>query len=206
MMTDGPQPAPPNPSPEVPGKESQANPALPPESTLSSVRPPRLKRAYKRRKKFRFTAARRAAVKANLTKAREALRERGWPHSEKQRAAARAAIKKAQAAVHKQGLPTTEARRAAMFENLAKANAALRERGYPRNEKQIAAARANLAKAHAESRLPQNYARYNQHKVLHGMKAAKLDAILRLCAELREEERARRRARRAAKRRSGMGA
>jgi len=154
-----------------------------------------LKRAYKRRKKFRFTAARRATARANLGKAREVLRERGWPHSEKQRAAAREAIKKAQAAVHERGLPTTEARQAAMLANLAKANAVLRERGYPRNENQIASARANLAKAHEASRLPQNYARYHQHKVLHGLKAAKLDALLRLYADLREEELARRKKR-----------
>ena len=194
-MTADPLPGPPALSSETDVGESLPNPAVPSEPAPGSGQPPRHKRAYKRRKPFRVTRARRAAAKANLAKAREVLRAQGWPHSEKQRAAGRANIKKAQAAVHERGLPTTEARRAAMFSNLAKANAVLRERGYPRNENQIASARANLAKAHEASRLPQNYARYHQHKVLHGLKAAKLDALLRLYADLHEAELARRKKR-----------
>jgi hypothetical protein len=122
--------------------------------------------------------------------AREVLRQRGWPHSEKQRAAARENIKKAQAAVHEHGLPTTEARRTAMLANLAKANARLRELKYPRNEKQKAASRANLAKVHEASREPANYYRYHSHKLLHGLHADRLSQLLNQYLQAREEARA----------------
>jgi hypothetical protein len=120
------------------------------------------------------------------------LRQRGWPHSEKQRAAARENIKKAQAAVHEHGFATTEARRAANRTNLAKANARLRELKYPRNEKQKAASRANLAKAHEASREPANYYRYHSHKLLHGLHAERLSELLKDYLQAREEARARR--------------
>jgi hypothetical protein len=135
----------------------------------------------------------RAAFSRNLAKAREVLRERGWPHSEKQRAAARENIRKAQAAIREHGLPATEARKAASLANLAKANAVLREQGYPRNEKQLAAARANLANAHAASRDPANYHRYHKHKLKHGLLARKLEEIMLAYVEARQEARDQRR-------------
>jgi hypothetical protein len=148
------------------------------EHVASNTPEPRRTRRYVRRRKFRFTEARRAAAKANLAKARGVLRERGWPHSEKQRAAARENIKMAQAAVHERGLPTTEARRAAMMANLAKANAALRERGYPRTEKQRQAARANFEKAWEVLRDPVHYDRCHGHKLKHGFFARRLGELM----------------------------
>jgi hypothetical protein len=68
-MPADPLPATPALSSETPVGESLPNPAVPPEPAPGSVEPPRSKRAYKRRKKFRFTAARRATARANLAKA-----------------------------------------------------------------------------------------------------------------------------------------
>jgi hypothetical protein len=126
------------------------------------------------------TRAQRQAASTNLAKAREALRARGWPHSDVQRAAARANIKKAQQAVHERGIPTTAARLEANRANLAKANAALRAQGYPRNEKQKAAARRNLLKAWevSHARDPISYARCHAHKLRHGLYADLYDALM----------------------------
>jgi hypothetical protein len=126
------------------------------------------------------TQAQRRAASANLAKAREALRARGWPHSDAQRAAARANIQKAQQAVRERGLPTTPARLAANRANLAKANAALRAQGYPRNEKQKEAARQNLLKAWeiSHARDPTSYARCHAHKLRHGLYADVYDALM----------------------------
>ncbi|MBZ5544728.1 MAG: hypothetical protein LAO07_13785 [Acidobacteriia bacterium] len=169
-------------SPEFPAGESPPQQALPsePPPTTVTVEAPRAKRAYKRHKPLRITRAQRQAASANLAKAREALRARGWPHSELQRAAARKNIKKAQAAVSEHGLPTTEARLGANRANLAKANAALRAQGYPRNEKQIAASRANLLKAWevSHARDPISYKRCHAHKLKHGLYADLLDELM----------------------------
>jgi hypothetical protein len=126
------------------------------------------------------TQAQRRAASANLAKAREALRARGWPHSERQRAAASANIQKAQQAVRERGLPTTAARLAAGRANLAKANAALRAQGYPRNEKQKEAARRNLLKAWevSHARDPISYARCHAHKLRHGLCADLYEALM----------------------------
>jgi hypothetical protein len=138
----------------------------------------RAKRAYKRRKPFRLTPARRAAAQANLAKAREVFRARGSPHSEKQRAASRRNLRKAHQAIRERGLPATPARRESSLRNLARANAVLQERGYPRSEKQIAAARANLSIAHLESRDPANYDRYHAPKLKHGLQAHLLNRLI----------------------------
>jgi hypothetical protein len=185
----------------APAPEPSVNESLPPSTQpatplAATVQPPRRpKRAYRRHKPYRPTRRQREAFSRNLAKARQALRQRGWPHSEKQRAAARENIRKAQAAIRKHGLPATEARRRANLANLAKANAVLRAQGYPRNEKQKQAARANLAKAHEASRDLANYARYHKHKLVHGLQAKKYDELLMLYVDMREAARARRRER-----------
>jgi hypothetical protein len=160
--------------PEIPAGESLPQPALP----ATGVPLPRAKRAYKRRKPFRLTRARRAAAEANLAKAREAFRARGYPHSEKQRAAARENLRKAHQAIRERGLPATPARRESSLRNLERANTVLRERGYPRSEKQIAAARANLSIAHRESRDPANYDRYGATHLKHGLQARLLNRLV----------------------------
>jgi hypothetical protein len=157
---------------------------------------PRAKRAYRRRQPFRVTRARRAAARANLAKAREALQARGWPHSKRQRAAARVNIQKAQAAIRKHGLPNTPARREAALANLAKANAALRDRGYPRNRRQLKASRANLRKAWQVSHDPANYALIYASRLKHGLFARRLEQMLMQYVEMREEARRRRALRR----------
>lgn len=197
--------------PAAPALPSAAT-SLPPESApgaASGDQAPRAQRAYRRRKPFQMTQARREAAKANLARGREVLRQRGWPHSEKQRAAARENIQRAQAAIRERGLPATEKRQAAAKINLAKANARLRDLKYPRNEKQKAAsrvnlaqararlrdlnyphsekqrsaARANVSKAHAASREPKNYRRYHRHKLKHGLQVRSLEQTLRLLGE-----------------------
>lgn len=172
MATD-PLPASRAASPGTPAADSLTPPALPPAL-------PRRKRAYKRHKPLRITQAQRRAASANLVKAREALRARGWPHSDVQRAAARKNIKKAQQAIRRHGLASTEARRTSALANLAKANAALRAQGYPRNEKQKEASRRNLLKAWevSHARDPISYARCHAHKLKHGLYADLYEALM----------------------------
>ena len=181
-MATEPPPAPQIASPEIPAGESPPQQTLPsePPPTTVTVEAPRRKRAYKRHKPLRIANAQRKASSVNLAKAREALRARGWPQSERQRAAARDNIKKAQQAIRERGLPTTPARRAAVLANLAKANAALRAQGYPRNEKQIAASRRNLLKAWevSHARDPISYKRCHAHKLKHGLYADLLDELM----------------------------
>lgn len=173
------EPAPPSAgSPEIPAGPSLPQPALPLEPLPTKVSGRGAKRAYKRRKPFRLTGARRAAAKANLAKAREAFRARGYPHSEKQRAAARENVRKAHQRIRERGLPDTPPRRESSLRNLARANAVLRERGYPRSEKQIEAALANLSIAHRESRDPANYDRYHAPKIKHGLQARLLNRMI----------------------------
>jgi len=155
--------------------EVAAGQSLPPAASLAA---PRAKRAYKRRKPFRLTPARRTAAQANLARAREAFRARGYPHSEKQRAAARRNVRKAHQAIRERGLPATLPRRESSLRNLARANAVLWERGYPRSEKQIEAARANLSIAHLESRDPANYDRYGATHLKHGLQARLLNRLI----------------------------
>jgi colicin import membrane protein len=167
-------------SPHLPAGESVPKPAFPTQSAPASGPARRRKRVYKRHKPLRVTKAQRAAASAKLAKAREALRARGWPHSERQRAAARKNIKKAQQAIRRHGVASTEARRTSALANLAKANAALRAQGYPRNEKQIAAARRNLLKAWevSHARDPVSYVLCHAHKFRHGLYADVYDALM----------------------------
>ena len=134
--------------------EVAAGQSLPPAASLAA---PRAKRAYKRRKPFRLTPARRRAAQANLARAREAFRARGYPHSEKQRAAARRNVRKAHQAIRERGLPATLPRRESSLRNLA---------------------RANLSIAHLESRDPANYDRYGATHLKHGLQARLLNRLI----------------------------
>jgi len=165
-------------SPGIPADQSTALPGLRLEPPATKIPVRGGKRAYKRRKPFRLTQARRTAAQANLAKAREVFRASGYPHSQKQRAAARQNVRKAHQAIREHGLPDTPARRESSLRNLAGANAVLRERGYPRSEKQIEAARINLSVAHRASRDPANYDRYHAPKLKHGLQARLLNRLV----------------------------
>jgi hypothetical protein len=127
-------------------------PAWAAEQPAASIEAPRPKRAYRLRKPFRMTPARRAASRANAAKAREAQQARGWPRSELQRAAARLNLRKALQARRKHPKSASALQLASARANLVKALEVLRARGWAHSDLQRAASRANLRKAQAANR------------------------------------------------------
>jgi hypothetical protein len=123
-----------------------------------------------RRRKFRFTPARRAA----LDEARKKRKFQMTP-------AKRAAVRKA-AEANRRDFRMTRARRRAMSINVRKMQRASVEK-FRLTEARLAACRANIQKALAVERAPESYARSRFNHLQHGLQVRTLEETIPLLGE-----------------------
>jgi hypothetical protein len=132
--------------------------------------PRRPARHRKRRRKFRFTPARRAALDEARKKRKFRMSPAKW-----------AAVRKA-AEANRRNFRLTRARRRAMSVNARKMQRGSVEK-FQMTEARLAACRANIQKALAVPRAPESYARSRFNHLQHGLDAANFEETLRLLGD-----------------------